>query len=240
MNKEITKTTQVVKSPQVVSTPLKEEKKSIFGFLSKDIGGKDEPVQQIEKTLEEGMNLMPTPSKAEVEKESKKAVLNVGSALSLLTLVLVSVFIISFNIMSKMELNGKKEDLYAYEERMKRNSQEIIDNTEIVDRIFLYKGVREEAFSPKEVVEYIQDIADQSGGIDIRTYDIQDSLAFEFTGESQDLEKVSKFWYLLSNNGSIETINLDSVSTGESGARFSFEGQFIYENFVNVSTDENS
>jgi hypothetical protein len=233
MNKEEKDTKQVVKkSPK--------PKKELFSFLKK----KTKKVKQgdVEKdtSMEEGLNLMPAPSKEEIEKEGKKAVLNIGSAFSLLTLVLVSVFIISFNIMSKMELNQNKEELYAYEEKMKRNSQVVIDNEEIVSRIFLYKNIQEATFSPKEVIQYVEDIAEKSDGIDITSYEIAESLAFEFTGESQDLEKVSKFWYLLCNDGSILTINLDSVSKSDDGARFSFEGQFIFEDFVNITEDEDN
>lgn len=234
MNKEIKDIKQEVKeSPK--------EKKEIFGFLKKKSSSIDQTiVEQDDSSLEEGMNLMPTPTKAEVRKEEKKAFLNVGSALSLLGLVLISVFIISFNILSKMELNNNREELYAYEERMKRKSQEVIDNNEIVDRIFLHKSIREKTFSPKEVIEYIEDIAEKSGGIEINAYEIQENLSFEFTGDSQDLEKVAKFWYLLGDDPSIQNINLDSINKGDAGARFSFEGQFIFEDFVDITEDENS
>ena len=234
MNKEIKNKKQEVKE-------IPKEKKEIFGFLKKKTPSVDQAViDQGESSLEEGMNLMPTPTKAEVRKEDKKAFLNIGSALSLLGLVLVSVFIISFNILSKMELNNNREKLYEYEERMKRRSQEIIDNNEIVDRIFLHKSIREKTFSPKEVIEYIEDIAEKSGGIKINAYEIQESLSFEFTGDSQDLEKVAKFWYLLGDDSSIQNINLDSINKGDTGARFSFEGQFIFEDFVDITKDENS
>ena len=234
MNKEVKDTKQEVKeSPK--------EKKGIFDFLKQKTAPIDQTVvEQEETSLEEGMNLMPTPTKEEVEKEGKKAFLNIGSALSLLILVLVSVFIISFNILSKMELNNNREELYAYEERMQRNSQSIIDNNEIIDRIFLHKSIREKTFSPKEVIEYIEDIAKKSGGIKINAYEIQENLSFEFTGDSQDLEKVAKFWYLLGDDSSIQNINLDSINKGDSGARFSFKGQFIFEDFVNIVEDENS
>ncbi len=215
-----------------------KKKQSFVLFKKKTPDIKQKPVDiQDTDSLEEGINLMPTPSKEEVKKEEKKAVLNIGSAFSLLGLVLISVFIVSFNIMSKMELNDNKEELYAYETKMKRMSQEIIDNNQIVDRIFLYKNIQEKTFSPKYVIEYIEGIAEKTGGINISTYDIQESLAFEFTGESQDLEKVSKFWYLLCNDSSISSVNLDSVSKGDNGARFSFEGQFVYEDFINTTND---
>jgi len=217
-----------------------KEKKDLFSFLKKKPFQTNKGEIQDEASLEKGMNLIPTPTKEEVEKEGKKAFLNVGSAFSLLALVLVSVFIISFNILSKMELNSNKEELYEYEARMTKNSQKMIDNNEIVNRIFLHKNIQKKTFSPKNVIQYINEIAEKSGGITIRAYDIQDSLAFEFTGESQDLEKVSKFWYLLGQDPSIENINLDSISKGDSSARFSFEGKFIYEDFVNIIEDESS
>jgi len=230
MNKKVQNTKQEVKQ-------LPKEKKEILRFLKKKDLKKE---QTKEISLKEGMNLMPAPTKEEIEKEGKKAFLNVGSAFSLLVLVLVSVFIISFNILSKMELNGNKETLYDYEERMGVYLQKISDNNEVADRIFLYKNIQEKTFSPKNVIQYIENIAEKNGGINVKTYDIQESLTFKFTGESQDLEKVAKFWYLLCNDPSVLTVNLDSISKGDSGARFSFEGQFIYEDFVNITEDENS
>jgi hypothetical protein len=227
MNNEAKNTTEEVKK-------VPKEKKGLFGaFKKKTPEVKKETPVQTEGSLEEGINLIPTLSKEEIRKEEKKAVLNIGSAFSLLALVLISVFVISFNIMSKMELNSNKEELYAYETQMKRMSQEIADNNEIVNRIYLFQNIKEGAFSPKEVVEYIEDIASTTGGISISSYEIQDNLSFEFTGDSQDLEKVSKFWYLLCNDSSISSVNLDSVSKGDSGAKFSFAGQFVYEDFVN-------
>ena len=125
-----------------------KKKQSFVLFKKKTPDIKQKPVDiQDTDSLEEGINLMPTPSKEEVKKEEKKAVLNIGSAFSLLGLVLISVFIVSFNIMSKMELNDNKEELYAYETKMKRMSQEIIDNNKKVDRIFLYKNIQEKTFS---------------------------------------------------------------------------------------------
>lgn len=235
MNNEVKNTKE-----EVQETP--KEKKELFGFFKKKKAPTASGTTQIDQqdNVDEGLNLIPTPTKEEVAKEGKKAALNIGSAFSLLTLVLVSVFVISFNIMSKMELNKNRESLYAYETEIKRSSQEIIDNNEVVDRIFLYKSIQEKTFSPKAVIEYVEDIAEKSGGINIKTYDIQEDLTFEIAGESQDLEKVSKFWYLLCNDDAILDVNLNSVSKGGEGATFSFEGQFVYEYFVNVEGNESN
>ena len=219
----------------------KFKKGKLFGFLKKPKKVKEQPsIQQEEDSLlDDSINLIPEPTKEEINEEQRKAKLSVGSAFSLLTLVIISVFIISFNIFSKIELNAKRESLYEYETTLKRNSQEIIDNNDIVDRIFLYKDIEEQTFSPRQVIEYVEEIAEKSGGINIEAYDISDGLDFEFSGDSQDLEKVSKFWYLLCNDDSIETVNLDSISKTNTGSTFSFSGQLKYEKFLNSSNEDN-
>lgn len=222
----------------------KKEKLSIQKILRNLLKGigiiKEKEILKEEEepsALREGINLIPELSKEEVKHEERKAVLNMGSALSLFALVLITIFIISFNIFSRIEMNNKQKELTAYETTLKRKSQTIIDNNDIVDRIFLYRDIEEQTFSPKMAIEYIEGIAEKSGGISIDSYDIGDSLAFEFSGSSQDLENVSKFWYLLCNDNSIETVNLDSINKTTSGATFSFSGKLIYEDFISGSSN---
>ena len=57
-------------------------------------------------SAEAGINLIPTLSKEEVVVEEKKKKLNIGSIVSLLILVVVSILIVGFNIVSRMQLNN--------------------------------------------------------------------------------------------------------------------------------------
>jgi hypothetical protein len=226
------------------SETKKEKKtsgKGMINFLKKLNLVKEKEVlkpEESDTSLEEGINLIPKLTEEEMKHEEKKAILNVSSAFSFLSLVVISVFVVSFNIFSKIEDNNKRSELTNYETVIKRSIQTIIDNNDIVDRVYLYQDIEEQTFSPKEVIDYIETIAEKSGGINIDAYDIGDELDFEFSGSSTDLEKVSKFWYLLCSDKSIEIVNLDSISKTNSGTNFSFSGKLIYEDFVN-SSDEN-
>jgi hypothetical protein len=226
------------------SETKKEKKtsgKGMINFLKKLNLVKEKEVlkpEESDTSLEEGINLIPKLTEEEMKHEEKKAILNVSSAFSFLSLVVISVFVVSFNIFSKIEVNNKRSELTNYETVIKRSIQTIIDNNDIVDRVYLYQDIEEQTFSPKEVIDYIETIAEKSGGINIDAYDIGDELDFEFSGSSTDLEKVSKFWYLLCSDKSIEIVNLDSISKTNSGTNFSFSGKLIYEDFVN-SSDEN-
>lgn len=226
------------------SETKKEKKtsgKGMINFLKKLNLVKEKEVlkpEESDTSLEEGINLIPKLTEEEMKHEEKKAILNVSSAFSFLSLVVISVFVVSFNIFSKIEVNNKRLELTNYETVIKRSIQTIIDNNDIVDRVYLYQDIEEQTFSPKEVIDYIETIAEKSGGINIDAYDIGDELDFEFSGSSTDLEKVSKFWYLLCSDKSIEIVNLDSISKTNSGTNFSFSGKLIYEDFVN-SSDEN-
>ncbi len=226
------------------SETKKEKKtsgKGMINFLKKLNLVKEKEVlkpEESDTSLEEGINLIPKLTEEEMKHEEKKAILNVSSAFSFLSLVVISVFVVYFNIFSKIEVNNKRSELTNYETVIKRSIQTIIDNNDIVDRVYLYQDIEEQTFSPKEVIDYIETIAEKSGGINIDAYDIGDELDFEFSGSSTDLEKVSKFWYLLCSDKSIEIVNLDSISKTNSGTNFSFSGKLIYEDFVN-SSDEN-
>jgi hypothetical protein len=180
----------------------------------------------------EGVNLIPKKSKAEITKEKKKFSFSVSSLVSLSILVILSLAIVLFNIISKQQLDAANKTLYSKELKMEEYSDEIISNSEILDRTDLYKYLQKSVFSPKEILEYIMAIINESGNVTIRSFDLSNSLGFEMNGSTSSLEVVSKLWYLLGIDKNIENINLESVGKSEEGANFSFKGQLNADYFI--------
>ncbi|MCD4811644.1 hypothetical protein K8R14_03510 [bacterium] len=179
-----------------------------------------------------GVNLIPKKSKAEVVKAKKKFSFNVSSMVSLLLLVVLSLSVVLFNIVSKQQLNSATEDLFQKESELEVYGDMILSNNEILERIDLYKHLEQGVFSPKEIVVYVMTIVDRSGSIVIRTFDIGNDLGFEMSGSTSDLAVVAKLWYLLGIDENIDNINLESVGKSDKGASFSFKGQLNTSNFI--------
>ena len=188
--------------------------------------------QQLLVNTGEGVNLIPRQSKAEISKEKKKFSMSVSSLVSLAVLVILSLGIVLFNIISKQQLNAANKELYAKELKMEEYKSEIVSNEEILDRVDLYRYLQKNVFSPKEILEYVMAIVNESGNLTIRSFDLSNSLGFEMNGSTSSLEVVSKLWYLLGIDENIETINLESVGKSEQGANFSFKGQLNADHFI--------
>jgi len=195
---------------------------------------KEEPPKPgIENIMaEKGINLIPTLSKAEIVVAEKKKKLNLSSIVSLLILVIVSILIVGFNIVSRMTLNSEKEKLKTYESRITKMTQKMISSNEITERVQLYKRVLGETYSPKSVVDYINAIASKSGTSVVSTFSLGQDLTFAIDGEASDMENVAKFWYLLSNDPKMETVTLQSVGSGTNVVGFTFKGKLILKDFL--------
>ncbi|MCD4756222.1 hypothetical protein K8R20_01230 [bacterium] len=179
-----------------------------------------------------GVNLIPKKSKAEVVKAKRKFSFNVSSMISLLLLVVLSLGVVLFNIVSKQQLNAATEELFQKESELEIYGDKILSNNEILERVDLYKQLEASVFSPKEIVVYVMTIVDRSGNVDIRTFEIGNDLGFEMSGNTSDLAVVAKLWYLLGIDENIDNINLESVGKSDSGASFSFKGQLNTSNFI--------
>lgn len=181
---------------------------------------------------ENGVNLIPTLSKEEVVVAEKKKKLNVGSIVSLLILVVVSILIVGFNIVSRMSLNNEKEKLKTYETKVTKMTQKMISSNEITERVQLYNRVLGENYSPKSVVDYLNAIASKSGTAVITNFALGENLLFTIEGKASDMENISKFWYLLSNDPKMETVTLQSVGNSDNKVRFVFKGKLILKDFL--------
>jgi hypothetical protein len=180
----------------------------------------------------EGVNLVPKKSEEEIEKEQKKFSFSVGSIVSLILLVTLSLGVVLYNIISKGQLNSAKKQLFEQEVRLESYQDKYISNQEIMDRIDLYKKFEKAVFSPKEIIDYIMALVDKSGDIDINGFDLDESLNVEISGSTSTLGIVSKLWYLLGTDKNIVTVNLSSVGKNEEGVSFSFEIQLDTEYFT--------
>lgn len=194
---------------------------------------KPEVAQPLENQVSEGVNLIPSMTKEEKTHVKKKNTLNIGSVLSIIVLATIAIAIVGFNIISKAQLNTKKTSLARIEKSVNSKTDKIISNNAILSRVKLYEEVKKGSFSHKKIIEFLNEMAGKVSGISYRSITISEELDFEVSGKSPDLEQLSRLWYLLGINENIETINLGSVSKGDDGATFSFEGKLILENFKN-------
>lgn len=207
---------------QTLDTPLLSTKKEEIK--------QDEAIVSQDPSL--GINLIPTLSKEEVVIENKKKSLNVGSILSLLVLVLISIGIVGFNIFSKIQLNREKENLYSYEKKIHASDNKIVASNEITERVSLYKSIQAKSYSARKVIDYLNTIAKKSGNAKIKTFEFGNDLTFSFEGEGEDLENVSKFWYLLTIDPKIEGVTLRNFGSGVGNVKFTFEGKLKFEQFL--------
>lgn len=216
-----------------VNANTKEELKKETAPINTEGKSLAEPVvSNVSASVSEGMNLIPKKTVAEVKVEKKKSTFNLGSVLALIALVTVTLGIVGFNIVSKVQLNNKKSELYSYEKVLGEKIDIISANNSIVDRVVMYQKVEDGRFSHKEVVQFLEGVLNKAGNLSINSLEISDGLSIEFSGTAPSFEEVSKLWYLLGVNDKVETVNLDSVGKGENDARFSFTAQLNSKEFI--------
>ena len=227
---------QEVKPPQTDPEKKQEEKIDTKSKSESKKEDKENGLSEDEKLLvraEGGINLVPKKSKQEVKKEKKKFSFSVSSIISLIVLVVLSLGVVFFNIVSKQQLTSAKKEQYKKETYLQSYSDKFLSNEEILERVDLYRRVQRGVFSPREVVEYVMNIVERESTVEITSFNLTDSLEFEMSGNTSELEAVAKLWYMLGINENIVTINLSSVGKGETKVSFSFEGELETDKFIN-------
>ncbi len=184
-----------------------------------------------------GINLIPSMSEEEVVVAERKKKVNVSSLVSLSLLFSISILVIGFNIVSRIQLNAQKDKLNEQERRIQGYSQIISGNTEILERVFLYKDIQEESYSRKSVVQYLETVASKSGNNVLNDFTFPGGESFEFSGEGQSYEDVAKLWYLLTNDVKTKDVELKSFSRSQQTARFTFKGSVKVEEFPTLSNN---
>lgn len=207
-------------SPQVKSADVKEALKQ------------EESSVVLNNVVESagGINLVPLMSKADIVQEEKKSKLNMSSIVSIISFIVITILIVGFNIYTKMQLNTEKGNLEKKEEELYNYSSIITNNNEILARITLYKDIESDQYSSKGVVDYLNGLAVSSGGSTIDSFEFTSGYGLEFSGSSNNLEDVSKFWYLLANDANIKNVEMERLSKGNT-VTFSFSGVIAVENF---------
>jgi Tfp pilus assembly protein PilN len=184
---------------------------------------------------EESVNLIPVMSREEIKQEEKKTKMNKGSLISLLFLFAVSIVIVGFNIISRIQLNSQEKKLIEYENELASYNQIIIDNNQILERIALYEDIQRGRYSTTKVVDYIQNILTKTAGSSFSTFGFAGTTGINFRGECRDLEELAKLWYFLANDPKLEKVELKSMSKGSSSVSFTFEANIILDEFVSLT-----
>lgn len=226
--KEVKPVEKELQKQPLESNPKQEEKKIV-----------PDPKKESEiNTIvgsESGINLIPVLSEQEIKKEDKKKKLNMSAIVSLIILFVISILIVGFNVVFKIQLNVEKEKLVKREQAMSVFSQKILNNNEIMSRIYLYNDIEKGRYSAKDVMEHINNIAIKAD-CNLLSFSFSGINGMELNGKAQGLEEVAKFWYLLGNDTNIEKISLKSIGKGVQDVSFSFYGSFVLNNFVESST----
>lgn len=226
--KEVKQVEKELQKQPLESNPKQEEKKIV-----------QDPKKESEiNTIvgsESGINLIPVLSEQEIKKEDKKKKLNMSAIVSLIILFVISILIVGFNVVFKIQLNLEKEKLVKREQAMSVFSQKILNNNEIMSRIYLYNDIEKGRYSAKDVMEHINNIAIKAD-CNLLSFSFSGINGMELNGKAQGLEEVAKFWYLLGNDTNIEKISLKSIGKGVQDVSFSFYGSFVLNNFVESST----
>lgn len=182
------------------------------------------------------INLIPPKTDAEVKVETRKVSLNMNAALALLFLFLLSVGIVGFNLVSKLDLNRRTEELQAVEQEIRARGDIITSNDEILRRVKLYTSIEQTTYSSDDVLRYWESVSEGLGVI--TEINLSQGMNFEVAGTSKTLEDVSKLWYLLGNDEKIETLDLRNVAKDDTFVRFNFEGKLDYEQFERLTATE--
>ncbi|HOR52724.1 MAG TPA: hypothetical protein PLE51_03615 [Candidatus Pacearchaeota archaeon] len=188
---------------------------------------------------DEAINLVPIMSKSEVVVEKKKVKLNVSAILSIIAFLIISIIIIIFSTISKLQVEKAKSELTKQEQEVKGLSSKILSNDEILSRIYLYQNISSNQYSPKKIFEYFTKIASFDSNIQLNLFTFKSDTALNFEGEGDSLDTVARFWYLLSEDEKIKKVVLDSLSKSDQTVRFSFVITMVDNAFSSNNNLEN-
>ncbi len=179
----------------------------------------------------ESINLIPRKTEKEVKVEKAKSGFNIGGALAILVLVIISLVIVGYNFIIKKQLEREKNVLVQELESEAKKDINIIDgNHAIKTKLDLYKDVEEQTLPYKEILLYWYEVSNSLGTIEEIT--ISENLSFQITGKADDLEGLAKIWHFMCVDESIVDSNLADFSASNDSATFEFTGQLNYDYFI--------
>jgi hypothetical protein len=184
------------------------------------------------------INLIPALTQEQVVVVQTKSQLNLGAAVSLFVLFLLTVVIVGFNILAKLELNKSKTALFKVENTLNQRESLISSNDEILKRVTLYSKIESTSVSTKDLIVYLQSVS--SGMGTVSEIAIVDGSSFVITGDSNSLNDLSKLWFILGNDKFVESVNLKDVTKSPNSTRFTFEGKLKFEEFKETRKQTNN
>lgn len=172
---------------------------------------------------DDGINLVPVMTKTEVVVEKKKNRVNISAVVSIVVFLLITIFVVAFSAFSKTQLNKEKQNLFALENEVKGQSSVLLDNQEILKRVYLYRDVSSSQFSARKIFDYFSGIASRQGSVVFREFIFGSETEHTFEGSADSLDTASKLWYLLQSDEKVESVNMDNLSKSQAGVNFSFK-----------------
>lgn len=197
-----------------------------------EVSSKESKFDQSTILEEKSINLIPVMSREEVKEEKRKTRMNKASLVSLLILFGISIVIVGFSIISRIQLNYQKEKLFKHEEELTAFNQIIIENNQILERVALYNDVQKDRYPITKVINHIENILSKSAGSSLSQFAFSSSTGINFRGETRDLAELAKLWYLLANDPKLKEVNLKSFSKSTSSVSFTFEAAILLDEFI--------
>mgnify|MGYP001179679343 FL=1 len=172
---------------------------------------------------DESINLVPILSKSEIVQEKKKVKLNIGSILSIIIFLTITIIIVLFSTISKIQVQKAQSELSKQEAEVKQLSSVILSNEEILRRIYLYQDISSNQYSARKIFEYFTQIASNLGDIELDQFDFQSVKSVSFEGKCPSLDDLAKFWYLLSEDELVSRVSLEQFNKLDSVVKFEFK-----------------
>lgn len=180
-----------------------------------------------------GINLIPPTSHEQVKVEEKKTKVNLGAVLAIFLFVLLSLGIVGYNVVTKLNLNAEKDKLYNTKTGLEPKANGYIDlitkNNLINQRIRLFEQVQDQTISYKTVLAYWQDVSKSLGTIN--SVKLSSGLVFKVHGSAASYTEVAKLWHFLSIDTRVINVNLKGVSVTGDGVDFEFDGKLNFDSF---------
>lgn len=186
---------------------------------------------------DDGINLMPVMTKTEVVAEKRKIKVNVGAVVSIVVFLFITIGVVAFSTISKVQLNKEKEALFALENEVKSESATILNNQELLKRVYLYRDISSSQFSARKIFDYFSSIASKQGDVVLKSFVFGSERQHAFEGSTDSLDTASKLWYLLKKDKKVEAIVVDDLSKTADRVNFSFKVTLVQDAFKEDERD---
>ncbi|HEQ65321.1 MAG TPA: hypothetical protein ENN64_00640, partial [bacterium] len=152
------------------------------------------------------INLIPPLSEKEEETIEKKSKINVGSALGILFFIILSLTVIGYNIISKIQLNKDKTELYEVLEPEGMRYKDILEKNQVINRrMYLYEQMTENEIPYSRIMKYWNEASQDL--VTIERIEISRDMNYKIRGKTDSLENVAKFWHYLSVSEAMSDVN---------------------------------